>query len=298
MKRGRLPLTAMRSFEAAGRRLSFSRAADELYVSQAAISRQIRELEVFVGRPLFERLHRRVALTESGRQLLDQLTQSFDDIDRRLSQIAATPVQRVVRVSVEPSFASSWLVPRLDRFRAKRPEIDVSVDVDPRLVEFRSHEAELAIRHSATKQSWPRTQAEHLIDITVTPVVAPFLLANSPALREPADLSHFTLLHEENRDGWAHWFREAGVNAPAPQRGPIFPDAALATRAAILGHGVALGDMLLNGQDLQEKRLVRPFDIEMPYGAYWLVAPDLQTLSEPAQAFAEWLKEELEAGRN
>lgn len=296
MRRGRLPLTALRSFEAAGRLLSFSRAAEELFVSQAAVSRQIRELEIFVGRPLFERLHRRVALTETGRMLLAQLTASFDDIDRRLNQVAAAPVEKVVRVSVEPSFASSWLVPRLDRFRARHPDVDVSVDVDPGLVEFRGHEAELAIRHSATKTSWPRVDAEHLVDIAATPVIAPALLANHPALRKPRDLSRFTLLHEENRDGWALWFRAAGDDTIEPRRGPIFPDAALATRAAILGHGVALGDTLLNGEDLREKSLIRPFDIEMPYGAYWLVAPDLTALSEPAKAFAEWVKEELAGG--
>lgn len=297
MKRGRLPLTALRSFEAAGRHLSFSRAAEELFVSQAAISRQIRELEIFVGRPLFERLHRRVMLTEAGRKLLEQLTSSFDDIDRRMTEIAATPVQSVVRVSAEPSFGSSWLVPRLNRFREERPDIDISVDVDPRLVEFRSHEAELAIRHSVTEKSWPRAQSEHLVDIAVTPMLSPALMASGAPLRQPADLDRYTLLHEENRNGWALWFQAAGVAEPASQRGPIFPDAALAAQAASLGHGVTLGDTLLNSQDLQSGRLVQPFAIEVPYGAYWLVAPDLKALSEPAQAFATWLRGELEHGR-
>ncbi|SFL01332.1 LysR substrate binding domain-containing protein [Mesorhizobium albiziae] len=146
MKRGRLPLTALRSFEAAGRHLSFSKAAEELFVSQAAISRQIRELEGFLGRPLFDRLHRRVALTDAGQNLLTQLTISFDDIDRRLSAIAGAPVDNVVKVSAEPSFAACWLVPRLFAFRQLRPDIDIAIDVDPRLVEFRTHEAELALR--------------------------------------------------------------------------------------------------------------------------------------------------------
>lgn len=114
MKRGRLPLTALRSFEAAGRHLSFSKAAEELFVSQAAVSRQIRELEIVVGRPLFERLHRRVELTDSGRNLLEQLTKSFDDIDRRLNDVIVAPIENVVTVSVEPSLAASWLVPRLN----------------------------------------------------------------------------------------------------------------------------------------------------------------------------------------
>lgn len=121
MKRGHLPLTALRSFEAAGRHLSFSRAAEELYVSQAAISRQIRELEAFLRQPLFFRHHRRVELTDTGRRLLDQLVRSFEGIDRLLSELTAAQTQSVVRVSVEPSLASEWLVPRLNRFRELRP---------------------------------------------------------------------------------------------------------------------------------------------------------------------------------
>lgn len=293
MKRGRLPLTALRSFEAAGRHLSFSRAAEELLVSQAAISRQIRELETFVGQQLFERLHRRVELTETGRMLIDRLTRSFDDIDRCLTEILATPVQSLVKVSVEPSFAGSWLVPRLNLFRTLRPDIDVSVDVDPHVVEFRSHEAEIAIRHSLTERSWPRTQAEHLIDTAVTPVLSPTLLASGPPLMEPADLRHYTLLHEDNRDGWFRWFGAAGLADITPGRGPIFPDGAMAAQAALLGHGVALIDPLMVGAELREEELVQPFDVEVQWGAYWLVAPDLTELSEPARAFAQWLKDEI-----
>src|SRR5687768_17014546 len=116
MKRGRLPLTALRSFEAAGRHLSFSRAAEELYVSQAAVSRQIRELEALIGRPLFGRLHRRVELTDAGQELLRQLTQSFDAIDLKLTEIQANLQGELVKVSTEPFFAGAWLIPRLNRF--------------------------------------------------------------------------------------------------------------------------------------------------------------------------------------
>lgn len=295
MKRGRLPLTALRSFEAAGRHLSFSRAAEELFVSQAAISRQIRELEVLVGKPLFERLHRRVELTDAGRQLLDQLTRSFDDIDQRLSQIQADSPQELLKISVEPYFGGSWLMPRLIRFRERRPDIDVSVDVSGRLVEFRNHEAELAIRFSLTKTSWPRVQSAHLMDTTNAPVLSPNLLKSGPPLLQPADLLRHTLLHEDTRNAWAHWFEAAGISDPYTQRGPMFPDGALGIQAAILGHGVALGDRVINGEDLRSGRLVMPLGIEVPYGAYWLVAPDLDALSEPARAFADWLRNEIKA---
>ncbi|UVK52564.1 LysR family transcriptional regulator [Mesorhizobium sp. AR02] len=298
MKRGRLPLTALRSFEAAGRHLSFSRAAEELFVSQAAISRQIRELETFLRQPLFERHHRRVELTDAGRRLLAQLVRSFDDIDRLLSELVAVPAQSVVRVSVEPSLASVWLVPRLNRFRQLRPDIDVSLEVDPRLIEFRSDQPELALRFSAHAISWPRSQAERLASTVDSPVLSPALLASGPALEKPIDLARYTLLHEENRQGWARWFEAAGVPADAvPARGPMLADASLSKQAALLGHGVALGDLLQIGGEVAAGALIKPFDIDVASGAYWLVARDLRYLSEPAAAFADWLRSEFAESR-
>jgi len=299
MKRGRLPLTALRSFEAAGRHLSFSRAAEELFVSQAAISRQIRELETFLRQPLFERHHRRVELTDTGRRLLAQLVRSFDDIDRLLSELAAVPAQSLVRVSVEPSLASVWLVPRLNRFRQLRPDIDVSLEVDPRLIDFRGDQPELALRFSAHATSWPRSQAERLASTVDSPVLSPVLLASGPALEKPIDLARYTLLHEENRQGWARWFEAAGVPADAvPARGPMLADASLSKQAALLGHGVALGDLLQIGGEVASGALIKPFDIDVASGAYWLVARNLKDLSEPAAAFADWLRAEFAESRH
>jgi len=298
MKRGRLPLTALRSFEAAGRHLSFSRAAEELFVSQAAISRQIRELEAFLHQPLFFRHHRSVELTDAGRRLLDQLVKSFDDIDRLLSNLVVTPAQSLVCVSVEPSLAASWLLPRLNRFRELRPDIDVSLEVDIRLIEFRSDQAELALRFSAHNKSWPRSEAEHLAPVIDSPVLSPALLASGPALRNPADLRRYTLLHEENRQGWARWFEAAGVVGDAlPERGPILADTSLSKQAAMLGHGVALGDLMLVREELASGALIKPFDTNVICGAYWLVARNLGALSEPAAAFADWIRDEFAESR-
>jgi LysR family glycine cleavage system transcriptional activator len=295
MKRGRLPLTALRSFEAAGRHLSFSRAAEELFVSQAAVSRQIRELEAQIGRPLFERLHRRVVLTEAGQDLLKHLTQSFDTIDRKLTEIQARPRDDLVRVSTEPFFAGSWLIPRLNRFHDRHPGIDVAVDVSTRLTEFRTHEADLAVRHSEKRSEWPRTQSRHLFESPATPVVSPELLAKGPPLRTVADLAGHTLLHEENRDGWVRWLKVAGAENVMTGRGPIFADGTLTTRAAALGHGVALGDLFMNAAELRNGSLVQPFSVAMPFGSYWLVAPNFDALSPPAHIFAEWLIAEVTA---
>ncbi|MEW9836839.1 LysR substrate-binding domain-containing protein [Mesorhizobium marinum] len=296
MKRGRLPLTALRSFEAAGRHLSFSRAAQELYVSQAAISRQIRELETLVGRPLFTRLHRNVELTGAGQALLSQLTQSFDEIDRRITEIIAGPPSDMVVVSTEPFLANSWLLPRLNRFHAIRPDVDVSVDVGTNVADLRRAGNELAIRHSFTRSSWPGTQSRYLFDSRASPLIAPSLMASGPPLQDPADLGHYTLLHLENRDYWPQWFQAAGVVGVAAQRGPLFPDGAMATRAAVLGQGVTLGDPLLDSLELEAGRLLRPFELAIPLGTYWLVAPDFERMGEPAQAFIDWLLSEAGTG--
>ncbi len=293
VKRGQLPLTALRSFEAAGRHGSFTRAAEELLVSQAAVSRQVRELEDRLGHALFERRHRHVVLTAHGRQLLDQLTISFDAIDRLLETMKTQAGAKILRISAEPSFAACWLVPRLDRFRRKHPDIDVALNPDPRPAEFRASKIELAIRWSETATSWPRVQAMHLADNTMSPVISPALLAAGPPLRTPADLHRYTLLHEDDRSGWNRWFSASGAAATRQERGPLLTDTVLAIQAAIRGHGVALANMLLAEEDICAGTLVKPFGMELPYGAYFLVAPDLNRLSKPAQAFAGWIQAEL-----
>ncbi|RVC71528.1 transcriptional regulator, partial [Mesorhizobium sp. M4A.F.Ca.ET.022.05.2.1] len=144
-----------------------------------------------LGRPLFLRLHRRVELTDAGHRLLGRLVRSFDDIDRVLSELTASPAQAVARVSVEPSLAAVWLVPRLNRFRQLRPDIDVSLEVDPRPIEFRSDQPELALRFSAHATSWPRSEAERLASTVDSPVLSPALLAAGPPLEKPIDLRHY-----------------------------------------------------------------------------------------------------------
>lgn len=292
MKRARLPLTALRSFEAAGRQLSFTRAAEELHVSQAAVSRQIRELETVLGHALFERRHRQVVLTERGAFLLHLLTASFDRIAGALNEMQASPAETRLPISVEPSFAACWLVPHLDGFRHRHPEIDIAVDSDARLADFRSGTAELAIRWSETVTAWPHVQAIRLAGLAMSPVLAPGLLAPAKPLNSPADLLSYPLLHEEDHAGWHRWFSKAGLKT-SPVRGPLFAEMALALQAAILGHGVALVIGLLAERELRKKQLIRPFDIEVPCGAYWLVAPDLSRLSPAAERFVTWLRAEF-----
>jgi LysR family transcriptional regulator, glycine cleavage system transcriptional activator len=289
MKRGRLPLTALRTFEAAGRLSSFTRAAEELFVSQAAISRQIRELEASLGRDLFERRHRAVVLTADGEELLGVLTRSFDGIDAALSGIAAKADMQSVTVSVEPSFATLWLVPNLIEFRTSHPEIEVRIDSDPRVIEFRANEAVLAVRHGSTRVHWPRSEARHLRDTAMTPVLAPALLDLRERPLEPAELCGLELLHEESRDAWADWFQLAGVAPKAIGRGPVLADGALVLQSALRGHGAGLADAYFAADEIAAGRLVRPFEAALPYGAYFLVARSFKALPRPAAALAEWI---------
>lgn len=289
MKRGRLPLTALRSFEVAGRLLSFTQAAEELFVSQAAISRQIRELEATLGHPLFERRHRAVVLTPDGEDLLRVLTECFDRIDSSLSAIAARAAVASVTVSVEPTFATLWMVPNLIEFRSLHPDIEVRIESDPRVIEFRANEAVLAIRHGGAQARWPRTEARRLIETAMVPVVAPSLLATGAPLHAPEDIQQFELLHEENRQAWADWFRLAGAPDDSCDRGPMLADGALVLQSALRGHGAGLADPRFIAEELQSDRLIQPFKTELPFGAYYLVARDFNALPTPAAALAKWL---------
>jgi len=293
MKRGRLPLTALRTFEAAGRLGSFTLAADELAVSQAAVSRQVKELEADLGKPLFERRHRSVRLTPAGRALLDVLSRSFDAMDASLAEIRGRRGGGLLEISAEPSFAACWLVPHLDDFRTGHPEVDVAVDSDMRLIEFRTHEAEIAIRHGMDGRAWARTDVDHLIDVDLVPVIAPGLLASGPPLDTPADLLNHTLLHEENRSVWERWFSAAGLPDVPLGRAQIFAEGNLVLQAALRGHGVALADSFLAAEDIAAGRLVQPFDLSIGHGSYWLVARSFKRLSPEARAFREWLLERI-----
>lgn len=288
MKRGRLPLTALRTFEVAGRLQSFTLAGEELHISQAAISRQVRELEERLGRPLFERRHRSVALTAAGEILQSVLTRTFDEIDVTLEELYANRDASTVTVSVEPSFALAWLVPNLAGFRSEHPGIDIIVDADSRLADFRNSDARLAIRHSAQKAGWPRTESRHLAYVEMTPVISSDRFPDRSILQKPADLLKLPLIHEETRDLWQRWFSAAEVITPV-QRGAVYTDGSLVLQATLQGEGVALVDKILAKDHLLSGKLWQPFPLSIPYGAYFIVTRRFSMLPAEAAAFASWL---------
>jgi LysR family glycine cleavage system transcriptional activator len=286
MKRGRLPLTALRSFEVAGRRQSFTLAAEELCISQAAISRQVRELESRLGQSLFERQHRRVSLTPAGEALLGVLTKAFDDIAASLDGLGKNERLSTLTVSVEPSFASAWLVRHLSAFQKEQPDIDIIFDSDSRLIEFRTDQAVIAVRHSVSRTKWPRVESRRLVSSRMIPVVAPHLMPE-PAF-SPSDLLQFPLLHEESRDLWQSWFAAADLQMPV-RKGNVYADGGLVLQAALQGEGIALIDAFFVRRDLKAGRLIQPFELSVPHGAYWLVSREFAKLPKAAIAFVDWL---------
>ncbi|KZY43179.1 hypothetical protein A3731_10640 [Roseovarius sp. HI0049] len=296
MKLGLPPLNSLRAFEVAARHLSFKRAAEELNVTPAAISQQIRALEDSLGQPLFKRLTRALALTDAGAAALPHLTSGFEQIATGVKAARRGPASTLLTVSVAPSFAAKWLVPRLSRFYDEHPELDVRIDVTDALAGFERDGVDIALRYG--RGQYPDLMSECLVPETTFPVCSPCLLERGPKLENPADLAHHTLLHVQwkmERDSdpnWRMWMRAAGVEHVNVDRGPRYTLDSLVVQAAVEGQGVALASAALVADDLAAGRLVRPFPPSVcdatEFGHYLVYPPDW--VSEPkVKAFRDWV---------
>ena len=282
-------LHTLHVFETTARRLSFTRAAEELHLTQAAVSRQIRQLEEALDQPLFIRLHRRVELTPVGERLAADLSHSFMQIARSVAQARGETRERL-RLSVEPAFAARWLLPRLPRFVASEPQIDVEVDSTEIMRELGS-ETDMAIRYIEGPRRSPQRSAILVAEVEMFPVLAPSLLRPGQSLRTPEDLLQYPLLHEDEDRSWQAWFRVAGLPGISIPRRMRFNDVALVLQAAANGHGIALGDDLLAGDDLKAGRLIKPYHVAAPCGTYWLLGG--ASRSRARRMFRDWLAEQL-----
>lgn len=287
----RLPsLNALKAFEAAARHESFTDAASELFVTHAAISRHIRDLEEWLGTDLFIRTGRGVDLTEPGRRFGGRLTPLFDALAEATREAAAVGDVRELKVSVEPAFASRWLVPRLGRFNDLHPDIELSIDPTNRLADFRSGEADVGIRYGVG--GWDDVEAQKLTDVVIFPVAAPSVLEGAGALK-PSDLGGYNLLHESRKQWWTDWLAAAGVTGVEDWRGTVFQNH-LAIEAAEAGQGFALGDQILCTDSILDGWLVRPFDFDLKdHGTYWIVRQKGSKETAPARAFREWVMAEM-----
>ena len=231
------PLNAVKAFEAAARHLSFTRAAEELFVTQAAVSHQIKALEDFLGLKLFRRKNRSLLLTEEGQSyfldIKDIFTQLSDATDRLLARSAVGSLT----VSMSPSFAIQWLVPRLAKFSEKNPDIDVRIKAVDAEFSALSDDVDVAIYYG--QGNWPGLRADKLRNEVLIPVCSPMLLNGPKPLEKPADLKYHTLLHDMSRHDWQAWFRQCGVTDVNVNQGPIFSHSSLVLQAAAHGQGVA-----------------------------------------------------------
>jgi LysR family transcriptional regulator, glycine cleavage system transcriptional activator len=292
------PLNALRAFEAAARRLSFTKAAEDLDVTPGAISQQVKILEDFVGQPLFRRLGRAVELTDSARAAMPLLRDAFDRVDDAVRQMRLPLRRERVSVSAAPSFASKWLVPRMDRFQTANPNVQVWVAADMNLVDFAYADVDVAIRYGPGY--YEGVVSEKLMTEEVFPVCSPALLADGKPLEKPEDLVGHTLLHDTGGDidpscpDWAMWLAARGVSGADTNQGLRFNQSAMVIDAAASGRGVALAKRAIAAADLQSGRLVAPFShqAEKVGFAYWIVRPKGRTMTPALKSFLDWLKDE------
>jgi len=282
------PLNALRAFEAAARHLSFTKAADELNVTQAAISHQVKALEERLGVSLFRRLNRALLLTDAGQGFLPPLREAFDRMAEATERLRGNDLRRVLTVTTLPSIAAKWLVPRLGRFRENHPDIDVRIDASLHLTDFARENVDVALRYG--RGQWDGMHSVRLMTEDFFPVCSPALLLGEHGLHEPRDILHHTLLHDDSRTDWTMWFLAAGIEGGEPTRGPSFTDSSLVLQAAVDGQGVALGRSALAAADLEAGRLVRPFDISLAAEfAYYLVCPQSTVEYPKIVSFRDWL---------
>ena len=287
------PLSAIRAFEAAGRHENFSRAAEELGLTQAAVSYQIKQLEDRVGRPLFVREKGRVRLSDTGRRLLPAITGGFAGIAEAFAALHEED-EDVLDVNTAVSFGGTWLSARIGRFQVRYPDLAVRISLANELIEFGRGGIDAVIRMG--RGQWEGLRSDFLFRQHFAPICAPsFLGAND--IREPADLLRVERL-APNDSMWAAWFAQVGIGTPPPRQGVVLDSQLQESAAMQSGFGIAMMSPLYWTADLASGRLVQPFDtLYLPGTAQWLVHPAGRVGVRKIERFREWLHEELAADR-
>jgi LysR family glycine cleavage system transcriptional activator len=289
---------ALRTLVSAGRHLNFTRAADELGLTPAAVSYQIKEIEDQLGVKLFIRSSRSIHLTPEGEVLLEASAEALDIVNRataRVRRMSRTTTTQL-KVTVDPHFATKWLMRRVDSFRKLNPGIELRFEVSYEVREFDVDDIDIAIRYGGGK--YPGLAANRLFENVVVPVCSPRLLKSGRPLAEPRDLMHHTLAHIEwSRQGvtwpnWQMWMAAAGITDFDDSRVVVFGTSSDAVESALAGEAVALADFAMIANDLSEGRLVRPFQLSIKAPAefaYFLVYPTGSAADPRIVAFREWL---------
>jgi LysR family glycine cleavage system transcriptional activator len=284
------PLNALRAFEAAARCGNFTRAAHELCVTQGAVSRHIATLEGWLGVQLFERGRHGTGLTPAGQRYFASMRVALDQIELGTRQLQQqSPDEWLLRVKLPPTFAIRWLIPRLARFHALHPRIDVQITTSHKPADFERDEIDVSIHSEASPPVGPGYRL--LFRETLLPVCAPELLRGDPALKAPADLAHQALLSSLNRPhDWSAWLTAAGVPDIDTRRGLKFENAAMAYQAAAEGLGVMVGLLAFVRDDLASGRLVAPFGLRMPtQGGYFMAWRADRAVPQRVKDFESWI---------
>jgi LysR family transcriptional regulator, glycine cleavage system transcriptional activator len=282
-------LNGLRAFEAAARHMSFTRAAEELNVTQTAVSHQIRRLEEQLGMTLFIRQNRALLLTREAQDYLPSIRSAFEDLRRATAKLRRTDQEGRLTVTTTASLATKWLVSRVAAFQDANPGIEVRITTSTHLVDFQREEVDMAVRYG--HGNWPGSRAHWLMAEHIFPVCSPELVNTGP-LHKPEDLAHHTLLHTTvSREDWQLWLTAAGLPARiATRRGMTFDQGFMAIQAAMEGLGVALGRFHLVEADIAAGRLVAPFDTVLPQDAgYYVVAPEATADTPKIARFRDWL---------
>lgn len=293
------PLNGLRAFEAAARHLSFAKAAEELRVTPAAVSYQIRSLEDRLGIKLFRRLNKAVALTDAGAQMFPDVKAGFEGFQRAVDRVG-NPVRddRVVTVTISPHMAAKWLVPRLSKFIDRHPEIDLRIAASNFTVDLATDRADVAIRWNLGDNKG--LIFDKLMNEAVTPMCSPELLSGDKPIRVPADMLQHTLIHDDTlarhwpgESAWSKWLVLAGLSERPAGAGMHFDHSDHCLDAAIAGSGVVLGRKAMASRDLELGRLVAPFDLALPFrGGIYSVTTARKAANPDVHAFRQWLREE------
>lgn len=282
------PLNALRVFDAAARHLSFTRAAEELFVTQAAVSHQIKALEDFLGIKLFRRRNRFLLLTEEGQSYFLDIKEIFSALNDATRKLQSRSAKGALTVSLLPSFAIQWMVPRLSSFNQLHPDIDVRIQAVDREEDKLADDVDVAIFYG--RGNWPGLKVEKLYAEYLIPVCSPALIAAEPPLRSPEDLQHVTLLHDASRRDWQTLVKQLGITKVNVQQGPIFSHSAMVLQAAIHGQGVALANNVMVQSELETGRLVSPFnDVLASKNAFYLVCHESHAEVGKIAAFRHWI---------
>ncbi|MDO6426811.1 transcriptional regulator GcvA [Thalassotalea sp. 1_MG-2023] len=284
------PLNALRAFEASARQLSFTRAAEELFVTQAAISHQIKSLEEHLGLKLFMRKNRALLLTEEGQAYYQDIKDVFTSLQDATERLLVRGAKGAITVSLQPSFAIQWLVPRLNTFNLLNTDIDVRIKAVDQPDGLLTEDVDVAIYYGRGR--WPGVHADKLHTEYLIPVCSPLLLDGPKPLSTIQDLTNHTLLHDTSRRDWKRWFKEAGIRGTNVNHGPIFSHSAMVVQGAVHGQGIALAQRILAQPELDAGRLVIPVEHSLiSKNAFYLVCREHQLELGKIAAFRDWVLE-------